>query len=388
MGKPKHKNHKKNSLIGIVIILILIAGFFGVNFFLAKKVVSDLSEELTTFKYETEIEINELTAQISEADTEKTLLNENLGELETEHQELEGSYKELEEKQKELADATKKTLQKVKSYETEMQESMSWFKSNSIINDELPRAKDIKYYLRENNCYKMGTQTCHIKTGCFFFINAERLGIHYLYDQVTSGAVDKLQPIDTFIDNKGGDCEDYSLFYKAEFNYVLNQCLEEGADNIILEGWGASDDPEEWYWVEFSKTWYIAGGTDKYLPEGYIYPNIVCGNMYDFVNNVYQGHCIIAFTKNKIKSVADMDELDMAPMIEPQNGLYMGRINDGQGIYLINKDNFGKVPSIIYEVITDEDLYLYSQDYQEWLSYSLFSEELAEQKKAMIELLN
>ena len=188
--------------------------------------------------------------------------------------------------------------------------------------------------------------------------------------------------------NKGGDCEDYSLFYKAEFNYVLNQCLDAGADNIIIEGWTPSEDEEERYFVEFSKNWFLWGATEITIPKGFIYPNIVCGNLYDFSKKDTGGHCVIAFTKNKIKSIKDINELNNAPMIEPQNGLYLGLINDESSkTYILTKENYDITYSYVNLIVTDKDQFLFSDKHREWLGYSIFKDDMEENRKILAEML-
>ncbi|MBT4540121.1 hypothetical protein HOC35_01280 [Candidatus Woesearchaeota archaeon] len=377
--KVRYSYQRSNYIILIVLMICLISLGVGLFYIQAqhkqlKENYNSLDQEYSDYKETTETSLVSLSENLTAIEKEKQEVQSSLGNIEQKH-------KKLTERHDLLIEEVKKTIGKINVYQDEIEDSMEWVKDNSEIKNE-----KIEYYLRPGNCYKITEHTCRIKTGCFFFINKERLGLNYMYDYVTSNEVDQLQSIQEFLGNKGGDCEDYSLFYKAEFNYILDQCLKNGVDRFTIEAWQGSEDPEETYGVEYSNMWYIQGGTDIDLEKGYIYPNIVCGYLYDFVRGSISGHCIIGFTKEKIENINDLELLNNAPLIEPQNGIYLGKVNDeSSNIFLINEKNHKELYSYINIVITDNDLYLFSDEYKEWLGYSIFNEELAETKNALIE---
>ena len=92
--------------------------------------------------------------------------------------------------------------------------------------------------------------------------------------------------------------------------------------------------------------------------------------------------------EEKIENIQDLELLNGAPLIEPQNGIYLGKVNDeSSAVNLINENNHGKVNSYISIVITDNDLFLFSDEYKKWLSYSIFNGELSETKDAVISIM-
>ncbi len=303
-------------------------------------------------------------------------LEQNVSDLESEVENLEQENSELRESYEVLEGEVEETIGKIEQYESDLEDSMEWFSQNSVLGEEHSR---IKRRL-ENEC----VESCVIKTGCFYLVNSEYLGYEYKQDTETSGQTDKLQSLEDFIENKGGDCEDYSLFYKAEFNSVLEEC----GDSAVLEGWVETDNPLDGYWLNYGKSWYFEGAEAVELKPGCIYPSVVCGRVYDPNQGRVAGHCVIAFTKEKIVEKEEIEELEKSPVIEPQTGEYLGLLHGSSGISLVNGKNYKNLPSsYIYEIITDTDLFLFSFDSGEWLGYSIFSEELAQKKADLLEFL-
>lgn len=267
----------------------------------------------------------------------------------------------------------------IKEYKEEIETSMSWFNTNS----NLSKGIDSNYL--SHYCYDMFYNKCEIKLSCIYLINSEFLGLEYKLDIKTSQKEDKLQSLQEFINNKGGDCEDYALFYKAEYNYILQDCINKGANTFNLESYESSLEPKDKAWLDIQKSWYLTYAKEKVLPSEYIYPNIVCGNIYDLNSENISGHCIIAFTKKKIMTTEDLSELYKSPLVEPQTGEFMGLINDeSSGIYLLD-NNTGYTSSYIYEIITDNDLF-YFIDGNGWVSYSLFKEKLENENQKLVRL--
>ncbi len=330
-----------------------------------KQRYSDLTDEYEVYKIGAESRFNELSE---------------------EYDALSGDYSILETSSQTLQSEVDSIIEKINTYELDLAESMDWFKENSNFNG-LEDAVNIERFL-DRRCMMADKSKCTIKTGCFYLTNSEYLDLEFLYDVETSGEIEKLQTLEAFVENKGGDCEDYSLFYKAEINHALEMCNEAGSQKIYLESWGPADYGR--YILDFKERWYLVNPAKAiYLEEDYIYPNIICGNIFDLNSQTVSGHCTIAFTKNKIILKEDLlNELDGAPIVEPQNGRYMGLINDeSSGIYLLSAtDSKEDFDSYIYEVITDQDLFLFSEAYNDWLSYSSFSEEFKEKKAELLKM--
>jgi len=328
-----------------------------------------------------------LNASLNKLNSDYEALNDSYSQLSTEYSGLNASYLTLRVE-------TEKVLGKVDDYEKNLQDSMSWFRTNSDLSGIGDRLKTerVQYGLHDN-CYRIEGGMCKIKTGCLWVVNEHYLGLSYRTDIETTHTNDTLLSLQDFIRNWGGDCEDYSLFYKAEMNYILSKCMEGGISqsSIMLEGFnpGGSED----YFLDFKTAqetrYYLPDTLPAVLKNGYIYPVEVCGNIYDLNQDVVTGHCIIAFTRNRINSIDDIRaELNLAPMIEPQTGEYMGLVNDASsGIYLASDSNMGDKDSYIYMLVTDGDHMLFDEEKGAWISYSGFSEELAELELRLVAML-
>lgn len=331
-----------------------------------------------------------LESELSNLSQENMVLNEYLGELNISYSELDISYTELSQELQDLQAEVDTVIERIESYEQELQDSMQWFNDNSDLSI-LDSDYAIKRYL-QTNCLMQSHGRCRIKTGCLFLINTEKMDLFYKYDIYTSNEMDKLQSLSEFVENDGGDCEDFSLFYKAEFNYLLELCEDVDPTEIYIESWTGAKYEYHKYALDFSRTWFVAGAEEYDLKEGYIYPNVVCGIL-PVPSGGASGHCVIAFTSDRIMSEDDLVLFDQAPMIEPQTGNYLGLINDESSqVYLLSKEYFeeseeGMYKPYIYEIITDDDLFLFSIDDLEWMSYSGFYEELSEKEQELQNLI-
>jgi hypothetical protein len=101
------------------------------------------------------------------------------------------------------------------------------------------------------------------------------------------------------------------------------------------------------------------------------------------------GHCVVAITKEEIKSSEDVyGQLKDAILVEPQGGFYMADMKDTSMIDLF-KD--GEDPSSYYVsiVILPEDIvyfYRYTEE-DKWTSYSDFLEVMQEHKNGLAGLM-
>jgi len=317
--------------------------------------------------------INTLTQKNAQVAEELGLLKKQYTELQDNNTELKGSYDTLDTSYSQIKTEVEQTISKINNYETDLEESLAWFNTNSLP-ENIPNEKRIKNSLN-GRCWEYDDDSCYVMLGCFYLINQKKLGLEYQYDTKTSGETDKLQSLSEFIHNWGGDCEDYSLFYKAEFNHVLNSCKERGGKNLTLEAWvtGTSD-----YFLDLESEWYLPNAIGIILPAGYIYPNVICGMLPSPNTGDVSGHCVIAFTNSLILNASDITLLDGAPMVEPQSGMYLGMINYNSGVTLSDYD------SSIWTVITDNDLFQLKDG--EWVGYAELKNELGEQKDKLIAL--
>jgi hypothetical protein len=383
--------NKKNIILLTLLIILLISSIIVIlimnsnnssleqaNNLLQTQLIQETQEH-----EQTKLQLQSELTGLSQTNTE---LTENLTNLDISYAELNESHTFLEERFEGLKTEVNDVIIKIQDYEDELQDSMQWFNDNSKL-DILDSDYAIKKYL-ETKCIMKSHGRCRIKTGCLFLINTEKMDLEYKYDIQTSNEVDQLQSLNEFVDNGGGDCEDFSLFYKAEFNYLLEYCEDIDESDIFLEAWVSADDIYDKYALDFNRNWFILGGEEIDLPKNYIYPNIICGLLPTSSGSV-SGHCVIAFTEQKITSTDNLDLLDKAPIIEPQTGHYMGLINDESSyIYLLTNSYYNEVKNTysnpyIYEVITDDDLFLFSFEEEDWLSYSGFYEELSDKEQEL-----
>ncbi len=372
--KPTFNKSKSPIIIFLFVIIII---FLLINIFFVSQQKELLEKNFSEYQSKTsqeinffEKEINSLEKNIFELENEKNILQLNLEQLTINYNDLEITKNQLNQDYFLLKEEVDSTIQKIDSYEKEIQDSMEWFKTNSTLSE---KQRNILLNLK-TNCLTQKKDSCEINIACFDLINSEFNNFFYKDDDITSNSFDKLQSIEQFVSNKGGDCEDFALMFKAEYNSLIANCVEQKKE-IVLFTWVHG---KEKYWLNNSSTWYFENAKKVFLEKNYFYPTIVCGNIYDLQSQKVNGHCVIAFAKQKIISISDLNELNNAPIIEPQNGFYLGKINSDSNINLID---FKKSDSFISVVITDDDYFLYSNDH--WNNYSEFKKQLHEKKESL-----
>jgi len=275
--------------------------------------------------------------------------------------------------------AVEETIAELLIFEEEVNNSIQWFKENASFNTG-EKEDFMKRMLREN-CYYTSQGSCRVKTGCIYFINWHYLDLRYGYD-----LNDKLQPVNQIIQSEKGDCEDYSLLFKAELNDLASTC---NTDKIEVESYtytppeNALDNPNLKYFVDKQKLWFLEQAWPIKL-TGYHYPVVVCGLIYDLQTGKAGGHCVIALTQEKITNSTQLQtELDQAPMIEPQSGEYMGKINADSQIQLNQNGEKKSEGSNIYLVITDNDHYSFDSEKLKWKGYNDYLEDIETQKQEL-----
>lgn len=372
---------EKKEIVFLIMSIIAIVGLASYIVILQSDIVQ-LKIKHNQYVFQTDTQIANLNKQIQKLQTEQTQLSIELQNSKNENTKLEIDLNSSKQANQALQGEVDTTITKIESFESELETSMQWFSTNSeIVNTGIQeRVED----LLNQNCYKIESDKCTIRAGCFYLINDKNLILKYKTDIKTTGKSDKLVSIKEFIDNNGGDCEDYSLFYKAEWNHVLDQC---DGKEIIVETWTIGIHE---IWLNFKETWYLTNAKQVFIEDGSIYPNIVCGNVLDLNTFRVNGHCIIALTKQEINNINDLGFFDGAVLIEPQNGGYLGRLNEpSSGIYLLTNENFFYSPiSNIRLIVTNKDLFLFSREYGEWLSYSSLQSELILQKDHLVAVKN
>ncbi len=347
----------------LVLIFLVFVQFSRIDYLSSE--LSVLRAEHLDFVSKSEIKIGELNSSISDLSFEKQQLELRYLSLSKMYSELESKNAVISSSYADLKSEALATIAKIDSYKREIQSSMDWFSANSVLSKN---EGSVLTYLN-SSCIKNTNGTCEVNLGCFYFVNSELLKFKYASDFVTSNTVDKLQSVSSFYSNRRGDCEDFSLFYKAEYNSLLTKCADKP---VSLFAW--VDKNGKNFDVTSAGTWYIGDADKKYLAKENLRPAIVCGSMFDLQSGQVNGHCVIAFGSKRIVSVSDIDSLLTAELVEPQNGKYLGIVGQDSGIYLV--DSLGSGVSYIDTIITDNDFFIFRD--RAWNSYSSFYSDLSE----------
>jgi len=395
-SKPKINYYFLSTIFLILVVFLLV--FLVIDLDYKNKILSD--ELIERENYFTNQQ-NNLLSNISTLKKEKSDLELELSILSSSLESIDKQKNDLISKYDSLKAEADETLKKIDEYLASMSDSMKWFTTNSTL-DSTSNQKRMGSLLI-SNCLKKNLDNCEIKTACLRLVGSKEFGTFsftYKFDEITSNKTDYLQSLNQFFENKGGDCEDFSLLFKAQMNYLINSC---GKEKIKIEAYTTTKNDNE-YFVNYNNTWFLSKAKAKKLLSENIYPTIVCGNMYDLRSEQINGHCVVAFTSKKISSSDDLSFLVGAELVEPQSGEYLGIVQDPNkvgidaddsinqnyaNIFLITKENYDNVilnPSYIHTIITDNDLYHFSFSSKEWQSFELFDKILRQQKTSLFEI--
>ncbi|MCD6414806.1 MAG: hypothetical protein J7L23_04245 [Candidatus Diapherotrites archaeon] len=292
--------------------------------------------------------------------------------LEKANSELENKDKELKEKGQQLS-ALKtdinSTLDELKAYETRLNDRMNWFRENSNI-DHFSDYKHFQDSLK-SRCVKLEHGDCNINLACLSFVNSYKEGLEYKTDNETSGTSDALQNLESIISNKGGDCEDFSILFMAELNYLTGFCTEKNT-NASFTGFvqGGSI-----FYVENSRTYYLKNTEKKQLPKEYENYYMACGNFPEAPNvetsSDVVGHCVVAFSPRPIASSKDVySSLKDAILVEPQTGELVYDLRNDTEMLVPSNSTYGRY--FLYLVVTDKDSYDFDGNSGEWKGFEDF----------------
>lgn len=354
--------------IGVVIMLILITQM--------RNQIGPLNEQ-----------IGLLEAREQDLLNQRAELTNQLDSLRDELVVLEKDYEELQERMTSTVSTTQEELQ---SFKTEIEESMEWFKVNSNISD-IYEYKGIRSMIR-GKCVDFDGDRCRVKLACFPLVHGIIKRFTYREDEKVFAKEDKLQSLTEFVQNKGGDCEDYSLVVSAELNYVHDYCNGVGAEYIEYEV--ADYEMGGEYLVDFGGEWYLYGFGRYLLPKDYSYHYIVCGNFPSELDpnyvgeEEYAGHCAIAFTDRYLDASDNVyDVLKNSIIVEPQSGML---IDDLRSPWYLSVPKNG-MQSVyfspdIYMVISENDLYIYRdiEGLSFWQGYADFIPKIEEMESQLI----
>ena len=318
--------------------------------------------------------IASLRSELMQANTGLSNANAQISSLQASLTEKEGQLAEsrgnLEEQQKK-AEAIMSDLS---SLETNINQSMSWFRSNAELPKNYSWTTDIFLQRVLSDC----VDRSELNLACIsYLMENTAFAVHYRTDAESSGKADFLQSVRQTIDSGWGDCEDYSLLFKATLNSVREN--SDGLSAIAWQPGGSSDfrvypklgkqlqsDDSYWY-VPSSRGVAIGnlGQTEQY---------VVC-----FRKSAQAGHCTVALSQAKISGSSDIGALLGAEVFEPQSGLYLGRV--GSEFSICSDDDCFSTNNAIQMVIADGELYKFENG--RWVGYSDYLKRVQEAKQEL-----
>lgn len=364
----------KIQLFAIFLLLILTAYLAFTDYNLS----SDLSAAKKDIA-EKKAEAISLSGQIVQKDLDISKLSSDLDSTEKKLSDSESKLNSANSKINDLNSVLDQTEKDFNKLDTQLQEvqdsidsSVQWFKTNSKLPPPIEvGVKEYEYrkFLEEidGSCIKNGK----INLGCISYSMKNTLKFDYKTENQ-----DKLSTLVESIKKDGGDCEDFSLLFKAILSkYRLN------GETLELEAWHKEDgskymiykNPDYYYYYQNSAGISIGSNSNNAYIICYVTKN-------DFP--ILEGHCTIAISPVKITKNEEVVNLKDAKMFEPQDGAYKGIA--GQDLEICNNGEIGceqEVGKIVF-VLTDSDIYRFSDG--NWTSYGYYKE-LASSLKLRIE---
>ncbi len=357
----------RHPLTAVLVVLLV----FTAHLFTEKKnLESELNETIAELNstnamlHEANQDISDLSSALDEKTSELEATNELLynttKELNDTKDELGERTQELNETRQELAGAitllneTKDEFLQLKDEVLEIEESVNssiqWFRDNSVV----PPQPVLSSFMNriESKCIDDNT----LNLACIPFVMDLKLDFNYRFEYP-----DRLYSIEEMVGNKGGDCEDYSLFLKA----VLNELRE---DNLRLKGWESSDD-EFIVYETAEEYWYYWGDSHYFGKLWETYPYVICYTT-TYSETVYEGHCVVALSYENISSAGDFADFEGSEIFEPQDGKYLGEIGEALAVCMEGQEDCEKRINHINFVIADDDLYQFTEG--RWKSYKLY----------------
>lgn len=279
-------------------------------------------------------EIANLTASLA---AKAKVVTELESELDDAEAELKDAKSALAEAKDEIGDIREEAIE----LQDTINESIQWFRDNAA----LPHLLRYDRFMSKvgRGCESGGK----LNLACVSFLMENELDILYRDDPG-----DRLYSIEEIVQRGGGDCEDFSLFFKA----VLN-----GLDGgLRLEAWENGAGRYDVY-GEGSRVWYYEDADGRELGRlGAMRPYAAC-YYYDTEGPEWLGHCIIMLTGADISSPSDITDAGLADAVffEPQSGEYMGRMGEEFHACETGDDECGDFG--ITFIITDGDLFQFSE---------------------------
>jgi hypothetical protein len=305
----------------------------------------------------------ERTSQLSSANSEIAALQSQLSQKKREL--LETSSNLEEQRQKAAAIASE-----LSSLEKNVNDSFSWFKGNA----ELPSDYGWKADIFKKRVLEDCVDGNELNIGCIsYLMENTAFSIHYRTD-IISGKTDHLQSLKETMDLGWGDCEDYSLLFKATLNSVKSSLP--GLETVTFAPGGSSDfriyPKESNPSSQVESYWYVPNSRKARLgnmSQSYFY--VIC-----YRSGPSTGHCTVAISPNSIQSSSQVSSLSGAEVFEPQNGLYLGKV--GSQFPICGEEGCTNAVNAISLVISGTDLYKFEGG--KWVGYEDYLQKIRDAK--------
>lgn len=248
--------------------------------------------------------------------------------------------------------------------------SMQWFRDNAVLKPNVSWNLDIIAPRVIEDC----VDGQDLNLPCINHILERMATIRYRSDAVFNQS-DHLQSLAETAARGSGDCEDYSLLFKAILNTVREKqgglrivAWEQGGGQnfIIYPKASLKLGPDEPYWY-----YPDAHGVDVgALDERHAY--VIC-----YTKTATEGHCTLALSNGEVGSSSQIANLNGGAVFEPQNGVYYGQV--GAEFSICDPSRMQActtTPNTIVSVITDSDLYRVQEG--QWVGYGDYAKKMAD----------
>ena len=251
--------------------------------------------------------------------------------------------------------------------ESSVNASMAWFRENAALPGTNEKNLDTFKQRMYSDCVDGG----ELNLACIsYLMENTAFSIHYRTDPESTGKADFLQSVQQTIDTGWGDCEDYSLIFKAELNTVKQQ--HTGLVPIAFTGGNGTfrvypkeSTPEK----DIGSFWYVQNAAKVRLGSlDSLYPYVIC-----FRQTEQNGHCTVALSQNRIENTGQVQLLAGAQVFEPQSGQYLGTV--GNEYTICSDDSCLYRAHAIMLVISDSDLYKF--DNGKWAGFADYGERIS-----------
>jgi len=370
---------EKSTLIGMLLIVALFFAATTLMFWMKIDSLSANSLELKAAVDERDIVIANANSNITYANqvianmraniTQRNeiieMLNQRLNQSYSDYENLSGILSETETELYGLRSEIDAAVSKVDRLNRDINDSMKWFRDNSILPPSLSR----EHYSLKSDCVSRGGDGVTVNLGCIPNTMKNAFGFNYRTDLLD----DRLYSLDEMVSNSGGDCEDYSIFLAAFLNSIKQEYG--GGGQIALLGWEQDPGSGGFFPVTPKGQWgYMDAKAHDLGDLGELTPYMVCYiTEYDAENRTKAGHCVVALSRfGSVSTYEDLEGLAGSELFEPQTGEYIGKI--GRDLILCKQGEDGcenRINSIM-SITTGSDLYNFADS--EWSSYSMWQE--------------